>query len=88
MHDGGGNRAQTVQALPIIIKSLLRRGFTFVTLQQMVGHLHHLHKQMYQATQAATLAHTIGASTIVLSGYPFSRRRKMLLSLFSRNPTT
>ncbi len=40
LHDGGGNRAQTVQALPIIIESLLRRGFTFVTLQQMVDHLH------------------------------------------------
>ena len=70
MHDGGGNRAQTVQALPIIIKSLLRRGFTFVTLQQMVDHLH---RKMHQAT---TLAHTIGSSAIVLSGYPFSRRRK------------
>ena len=76
MHDGGGNRAHTVQALPIIIESLLRRGFTFVTLQQMVGHLHHLHKKTHQAAQATTLAHTIGASTIVLSGYPFSRRRK------------
>jgi peptidoglycan/xylan/chitin deacetylase (PgdA/CDA1 family) len=73
MHDGGGNRAQTVQALPIIIESLLRRGFTFVTLQQMVDHLHQLHKKMHQAAQATTLAHTIGASTIVLSGYPFSR---------------
>ena len=75
MHDGGGNRAQTVQALPIIIESLLRQGFTFVTLQQMVDHLHHLHKKMHQAA-ATTLAHTIGASTIVSSGYPFSRRRK------------
>lgn len=72
MHDGGGNRAQTVQALPIIIESLLRRGFTFVTLQQMVDHLH---RKMHRAT---TLAHTIGSSAIVLRGYPFSRRRKVV----------
>lgn len=28
LHDGGGNRSQTVQALPLIITGLLQRGFT------------------------------------------------------------
>ena len=36
MHDGGGNRAQTIAALPIIITALKHRGFHFVTIQQLV----------------------------------------------------
>lgn len=36
LHDGGGNRSQTVAALPAIITTLQQRGFRFVTIQQMV----------------------------------------------------
>jgi len=36
MHDGGGNRTNTVLALPKIIQSLRERGYTFVTLDQLV----------------------------------------------------
>jgi peptidoglycan/xylan/chitin deacetylase (PgdA/CDA1 family) len=36
MHDGGGDRSQTVQALPIIISALQQRGFTFVTVPQLL----------------------------------------------------
>lgn len=32
LHDGGGDRSQTVQALPRIIRGLQQRGFTFTTL--------------------------------------------------------
>jgi len=32
MHDGGGNRSQTVQALPQIIIGLQQRGFTYVVV--------------------------------------------------------
>lgn len=32
LHDGGGNRANTVAALPAIIEGLQARGYTFVTL--------------------------------------------------------
>lgn len=39
MHDGGGNRSQTIAALPTIITALRQRGFQFVTLQQLVDHL-------------------------------------------------
>jgi len=39
LHDGGGNRAQTVAALPIIITNLESRGFKFVTIQQLVDDL-------------------------------------------------
>jgi peptidoglycan/xylan/chitin deacetylase (PgdA/CDA1 family) len=39
LHDGGGNRAETVAALPIIISTLKSRGFKFVTIQQLVDDL-------------------------------------------------
>jgi peptidoglycan-N-acetylglucosamine deacetylase len=39
LHDGGGNREQTVVALPIIITTLKSRGFKFVTIQQLVDDL-------------------------------------------------
>ena len=39
LHDSGGDRSQTVAALPDIIVGLQQRGFTFVTLEQMVKHL-------------------------------------------------
>ena len=36
LHDGGGDRSQTIAALPTIITTLRSRGFQFVTLQQML----------------------------------------------------
>ena len=39
LHDGGGNRSQTVQALPTIITTLRAQGYKLVTLQQMVNDL-------------------------------------------------
>lgn len=36
MHDGGGNRAQTVAALPKIIDALKKRGYKFVTVPQLL----------------------------------------------------
>ncbi len=36
MHDGGGNRSQTIAALPTIISTLQERGFHFVTIPQLV----------------------------------------------------
>lgn len=40
MHDGGGDRSQTVKALPAIIGSLQNRGFQFVTVKQILDNLH------------------------------------------------
>lgn len=37
LHDGGGDRSQTVAALPRIIAALKARGYTFVTASQLVG---------------------------------------------------
>lgn len=37
LHDGGGDRAQTVAALPRIIAALKAQGYTFVTASQLAG---------------------------------------------------
>jgi peptidoglycan/xylan/chitin deacetylase (PgdA/CDA1 family) len=39
LHDGGGNRAQTIAALPSIITALRTRGLRFVTIQQLIDDL-------------------------------------------------
>ncbi len=39
MHDGGGNRSETVAALPTIITTLAQRGFQFVTIPRMIHDL-------------------------------------------------
>jgi peptidoglycan-N-acetylglucosamine deacetylase len=36
MHDGGGNRSKTVQALPQVIAQLKKRGYTFVTVPELM----------------------------------------------------
>jgi peptidoglycan/xylan/chitin deacetylase (PgdA/CDA1 family) len=37
MHDGGGDRSETLDALPDIIHTLRARGYTFVTVTQLLG---------------------------------------------------
>jgi cellulose synthase/poly-beta-1,6-N-acetylglucosamine synthase-like glycosyltransferase/spore germination protein YaaH/peptidoglycan/xylan/chitin deacetylase (PgdA/CDA1 family) len=37
MHDGGGNRERTVQALPLIIDGARARGFEFVSVHELMG---------------------------------------------------
>ena len=37
LHDSGGDRAQTVAALPVIIDQLRARGYTFVPVSQLAG---------------------------------------------------
>ena len=37
MHDGGGNRSHTVEALPKIIDGLRARGYEFVTVSDLLG---------------------------------------------------
>ena len=37
LHDGGGDRAQTINALPEIIRQLRAQGYTFVTLDELYG---------------------------------------------------
>jgi cellulose synthase/poly-beta-1,6-N-acetylglucosamine synthase-like glycosyltransferase/peptidoglycan/xylan/chitin deacetylase (PgdA/CDA1 family)/spore germination protein YaaH len=37
LHDSGGDRSQTVKALPLIIETLRSRGFEFVTISDLLG---------------------------------------------------
>ncbi|MDR6125241.1 cellulose synthase/poly-beta-1,6-N-acetylglucosamine synthase-like glycosyltransferase/spore germination protein YaaH/peptidoglycan/xylan/chitin deacetylase (PgdA/CDA1 family) [Bacillus sp. SLBN-46] len=37
LHDAGGDRSNTVKALPIIIKELKKRGYTFTTVAELLG---------------------------------------------------
>ncbi len=37
LHDGGGNRQKTVEALAIIIKELKGKGYEFVTIPELLG---------------------------------------------------
>jgi peptidoglycan-N-acetylglucosamine deacetylase len=38
MHDGGGNRDQTLAALPAILSHFTHRGYRFVTVAELLGH--------------------------------------------------
>ena len=37
LHDSGGDRSQTVKAVPLIIETLRSRGFQFVTVSELMG---------------------------------------------------
>ncbi len=37
MHDGGGNRSETLAALPDIVSTLRKRGYTFVNITQLLS---------------------------------------------------
>ncbi len=41
LHDGGGNRSQTIAALPTIIQQLRAQHFQFVTMAQLVADYHY-----------------------------------------------
>jgi peptidoglycan/xylan/chitin deacetylase (PgdA/CDA1 family) len=38
LHDGGGDRSQTVAALPAILSHFRHRGYKFVTVAELLGH--------------------------------------------------
>jgi chitin deacetylase len=40
LHDGGGNRAQTVAALPLIIDGLHKRGYRLITVPELLALRH------------------------------------------------
>jgi len=37
LHDGGGDRSETVKLIPLLIQELRKRGYTFVTVSQLIG---------------------------------------------------
>ena len=60
LHDGGGNRSATVQALPIIITKLKERGYRFVTLPELL--------EIYEQHQQTTIAENTPNPTPVADG--------------------
>jgi peptidoglycan-N-acetylglucosamine deacetylase len=63
LHDGGGNRAQTVAALPAIITTLEQRGFKFVTIQQLVDDLQAPRSQSAHSTSSGRATFSTSALT-------------------------
>lgn len=53
MHDGGGDRSQTVAALPVIIRDLKARGYYFVTIPELLR-LRHIAPPKPKAKPKAT----------------------------------
>jgi peptidoglycan-N-acetylglucosamine deacetylase len=37
LHDGGGDRTETVKLIPLLVKELPKRGYKFVTVSQLIG---------------------------------------------------
>ncbi|HEY3993595.1 MAG TPA: polysaccharide deacetylase family protein [Ktedonobacteraceae bacterium] len=60
MHDGGGDRSQTVAALPTIITTLRQRGFRFVTVEQMI-------RDLAQKTSGSHAITVPGSSTLLFT---------------------
>lgn len=60
LHDGGGDRSATVQALPIIITQLKERGYRFVTLPELL--------EIYDQHQETTIAENTPNPTPVADG--------------------
>ncbi|MCT7959986.1 polysaccharide deacetylase family protein [Laspinema sp. D1] len=60
LHDGGGDRTATVQALPIIITKLKERGYKFVTLPELL--------ELYEQHQQTTIAENAPNPTPVPDG--------------------
>ena len=68
LHDGGGNRAQTVAALPTIITTLENRGYKFVTIQQLVDDLVGPTSQSASSNPQGNTTISQAAATITIVG--------------------
>lgn len=72
LHDGGGNRAQTVAALPTIITTLENRGYKFVTIQQLVNDLVAPTPQSAHSNTNTTISQTAATISIAWRRKTFS----------------
>ena len=52
MSDGGGDRSQSVEALPQIIDSLQSGGYTFVTISELLSEINNIPEEVRSGTQA------------------------------------
>lgn len=77
LHDGGGNRQPTVDALPEIIETLLARGHRFVAVSELVG---------LSAEEMMPHSTSVGGPLAALQHFGFGLLRegeKLLIGLFA-----
>lgn len=91
MHDGGGDRSQTIAALPTIIKTLQQRGYRFVTLQQLTQDAHKTQTASGPTSSAALLTAqetSLPGCTPLLGALPLraSRSEDTKVSTLLRGP--
>lgn len=72
MHDGGGNRAQTVIALRQVIQQLRARGYRFVTADQLVGGVNSPYRTPHG------LGNKVG-SALLIAGFRVARSMQFIL---------
>ncbi|MEE4451617.1 glycosyltransferase [Novosphingobium resinovorum] len=67
LHDGGGERSQTVAALPRIIKALKAQGYQFVTVSQLVGIPQARAMPAISSTDLAAVRVDVGAFVVLMA---------------------
>ncbi len=79
LHDGGGNRSNTVAALPTIIEHLQARGFRFVKLDQLVADAHRLAAASSDTGITSTpIQNPLSEDNVVLADVHAQSRRETL----------
>ena len=67
LHDGGGDRSQTVAALPSIIEGLRQSGFQLVTIQQLVRDVQKNRSVATSGLSSFSLPRTVSLLSTILS---------------------
>ena len=71
MHDGGGPRQHTVQALSPVLTGLKKRGYRFVTVPEL---LRMRHFPASQSAQGQTLRSAMEPKSTIRAGLVFNQR--------------
>ncbi len=66
-HDGGGPRAQTLAAYPLIIRALRARGYRFLTVPELLG-FHTVYRRCMRECDDAAIAGRPPAGSIIEAG--------------------
>jgi len=66
-HDGGGPRAQTLAAYPLIINALRARGYRFLTVPELLG-FHTVYRRCVRECEDAAIAGRPPAGSIIEAG--------------------
>lgn len=78
LHDGGGDREATIQALPILIDQLRSQGYEFVSLQKLLGR--DRDEFMPPLSLAERSWATVGGGILILRGKVLTAVRSLFLA--------